>query len=66
MPNEITYNSSQIIVYLLGIVGTLLLCGGGLVAYIFKRHQYDNDCRFNENKEDHSIYDSYLRDREHK
>lgn len=66
MPNEITYNSSQIIGYLLGAIGSLLIFGGVLCGYIWKRHVSDNDCKFRENKEDHDIYDSYLRDRKHK
>jgi len=38
---------------LLGIVGSLLLFGGGLVVYIFKRHVSDNDCQFAKNRDEH-------------
>jgi hypothetical protein len=38
---------------LLGVVGSLLLLGGGLIVYIFKRHVQDNDCQFQKNREDH-------------
>ena len=38
---------------LLGIVGSLLLFGGGLVVYIFKRHVSDNDYQFAKNRDEH-------------
>lgn len=43
----------KIVSYLLGIIGSLLLFGGGIVAYIFKRHVQDNDRSNEENREDH-------------
>jgi len=47
---------------LLGIVGSLLLCGGGLVVYIFKRHVQDNDCQFRKNRDDHKEIFNRLKD----
>ena len=49
--------------WLLGIVGSLLLCGGGLVVYIFKRHVSDNDCQFDKNRDDHIRIFDRLEDR---
>jgi len=51
MENEIT---KEIISYLLYVVGTLLLFGGGLGAYIFNRHVAENDCESAKNREDHN------------
>ena len=48
--NEIIF---KFISLLLGIVGSLLLFGGGLVVYIFKRHVSDNDCQFSKNRDEH-------------
>jgi len=48
--NEIIF---KFISLLLGIVGSLLLFGGGLVVYIFKRHVSDNDCQFAKNRDEH-------------
>ena len=48
--NEIIF---KLIGLLIGIVGSLLLCGGGLIVYIFKRHVQDNDCQFRKNRDDH-------------
>ena len=48
--NEIIF---KLIGLLLGIVGSLLLFGGGLVVYIFKRHVSDNDCQFAKNRDEH-------------
>ena len=47
--NEIIF---KLIGLLIGIVGSLLLCGGGLIVYIFKRHVQDNDCQFRKNRHD--------------
>lgn len=44
----------EIVAYLLGIVGTLLLLGGALVAYIFKRHVDENDCQVKQNYDEHT------------
>ena len=48
--NEIIF---KFISLLLGIVGSLLLFGGGLAVYIFKRHVSDNDCQFAKNRDEH-------------
>jgi len=48
--NEIIF---KFISLLLGVVGSLLLCGGGLIVYIFKRHVSDNDCQFRKNRDEH-------------
>lgn len=48
--NEIAF---KFISLLLGFIGTLLLLGGGLIVYIFKRHVQDNDCQFKKNRDDH-------------
>jgi uncharacterized membrane protein len=44
---------NQIIVWLMGIIGTIILFSGGLVAYIFNRHVKENDREFSENRETH-------------
>jgi len=59
-------NSSKIISLLLGIIGSLLLLGGGLITYIFTRHVKDNDCMFKKNREDHREIFEILRDKEDK
>lgn len=43
----------KIIGYLLGVVGSLLLFGGWIIAYIFKKHVQDNDCANENNRQDH-------------
>lgn len=50
-PDENTY---KIAGWLLGIIGSLLLLGGGLITYIFKRHVKENDCCEIKNREDHN------------
>jgi len=60
MGNE---NIKELISYLLGIIGTLLLLGGGLAAYIFTRHVGENDCDRDQNREDHKEIYSILRDK---
>lgn len=57
--NEIIF---KLIGLLIGIVGSLLLCGGGLIVYIFKRHVQDNDYQFRKNQEEHRHLDKRLRD----
>lgn len=50
--------SIKLIGWLLGVVGSLLLLGGGLIAYIFKRHVQDNDRAIENNRQDHiKIFD---------
>ena len=56
--NEIIF---KLIGLLIGVVGSLLLCGGGLVVYIFKRHVQDNDCQFTKNRDEHKCADERLR-----
>ena len=46
-------NIIKVVGWLMGIIGTLLLLGGGLIAYIFQRHERENDCQFSKNREDH-------------
>ena len=53
-------NISQIIGYLLGVIGSLLLFGGGLITYIFTRHVHDNDCQFSQNTRDHERFNDRL------
>lgn len=48
---------------LIGIVGTLLLCGGGLIAYIFRQHVEDNKDQFSKNYDEHKQFDERLRDK---
>ena len=44
--------------WVLAFIGSLILCLGGLAAYIFKRHAADNDLQFKHNREDHKrIFD---------
>lgn len=56
----------SVISWLLGIVGSLLLCGGGLIVYIFRQHTTDNARRFSENREDHQEFFKELRKKEDK
>lgn len=39
--------------FLLGVIGSLLLFGGGIIAYIFQRHVQDNDKECEKNRDDH-------------
>ena len=60
-------NSIKIISWLLGVIGSLLLCGGGLIIYIFKRHVKDNDCCTTKNRDDHNrIHERIDKIMEHK
>ena len=56
-------NLIQIAGWLLGIIGTLLLLGGGAVNYIFQRHVKENDCQFSKNRDDHREIFQILRDK---
>lgn len=56
-------NSYRIAGWLLGIVGSLLLLGGGLVTYIFTRHVRENDCCSIKNREDHREIYKLLRNK---
>lgn len=56
----------KIVGYLLGLVGSLLLFGGGIIAYIFKRHVSENDRVNKENREDHKEIYRRIRDIENK
>ena len=60
-------NTYKIAGWLLGVIGSLLLCGGGLITYIFKRHVKDNDCCTTKNREDHNrIHERIDKIMEHK
>ena len=56
-------NFIQIAGWLLGIIGTLLLLGGGAVNYIFQRHVKENDCQFIKNRDDHKEIYALIRDK---
>jgi hypothetical protein len=43
----------KIILYMLGIVGSLVLCCCGLVVHIFKRHEASDLCERQKNRDDH-------------
>lgn len=45
----------QIIMWGLGILGTLLLFIGYLIIHIYRLHREDNDSKFHDNREDHKI-----------
>lgn len=60
MPNETTYNSGQIISYLLGICSTLIIFSGVCCGYIWRRHVSDNDCKFSKNDHDHELLDGKI------
>jgi hypothetical protein len=59
-------NSGQIIGYLLGICGSLIVFGGILCGYIWKRHVLDNDCKFQKNDDEHSEFRGHVHEHKHK
>lgn len=59
MENEIII---KIIFYMLGVIGSLMLCCCGLVVHIFKRHEASDLCEREKNRADHiRIWDAINR-----
>lgn len=43
----------KIVSFLFGVIGSLLLFGGGLISYIYRRHVQENDKANERNRQDH-------------